>query len=117
MTTVEITGLELFGFHGALEEERRYGRKFLFDLRLEVGDQAGRTDRLEDAVDYRDVVTLVKTVCEGRKFTLLEALARSIGEELLRQFPVRAVRVRVRKLGVPVGAPVESTGATVELRG
>ena len=115
MTVLEVTGLELFGRHGALEEERRYGRKFLFDLRLEVGDQASGSDRLEDAVDYRDVVTLVKGICEGRQFTLLEALARTVAEELLRRFAVRHVQVRVRKVGAPVGAPVESTGATVEL--
>ncbi len=115
MTVLEVTGLELFGRHGALEEERRDGRTFLFDLQLEVGDLSGRTDRLEDAVDYRDVVTLVKGICESRQFTLLEALARAVAEELLGQFAVRHVHVRVRKAGAPVGAPVESTGATVEL--
>jgi 7,8-dihydroneopterin aldolase/epimerase/oxygenase len=115
MTTVELFGLELFGHHGALEEERRHGRKYLFDVRLEVGAEAGRSDRLEDTVDYRDVVTLVKAVSDGRQFTLLEALARAVAEELLRRFPVRHVHVRVRKIGAPLGAPVEWTAASVDL--
>jgi dihydroneopterin aldolase len=118
MTLLEISGLELFGRHGALEEERKYGRKFLFDVRLEVGDQAGRSDRLEDAVDYRDVVTLVKAVCDGRQFTLLEALARAVAEALLHHFPlVKQVHVRVRKVGAQLGAPVEWTGASIDLGG
>ena len=117
MTTIEVHGLELFGHHGALEEERRYGRKYLFDVMLEVGGDAGRSDRLEDTVDYRHIVTLVKAISEGRQFTLMEALARAVAEELLRQFPVRKVRVSVRKVGSPLGAPVEWTGATVELPG
>jgi 7,8-dihydroneopterin aldolase/epimerase/oxygenase len=116
VTLLEISGLELFGRHGALEEERRYGRKFLFDLRLEVGEQASRSDRLEDAVDYRDVVTLVKAVSDGRQYTLLEALARAMAEAVLRQFPaVKQVHVRVRKVGAQLGAPVEWTGASVDL--
>ena len=115
MTTIEISGLELFARHGVLEEERRYGRKFLFDLRLEVGDQGSRSDQLEDTVDYRDVVDLVKAVSEARQFTLLEALARSVAEEVLRRYPVSHVYVRVRKPGVPLGAPVEWAAASVEL--
>jgi dihydroneopterin aldolase len=115
MTSVEISGLELFGHHGVLEEERRYGRKFLFDVRLEVGDEAARSDRIEDTVDYRDIVAVVKAVSEGRQFNLLEALAREVGAELIRRLPVRAVHVRVRKVGVPLGAPVDWTGASVDL--
>ena len=117
MTLLEIWGLELFGHHGALEDERRYGRKFLFDLRLEVGDEAGRSDRLEDAVDYRELVSVVKAVNDARQFTLLEALARAVAEEIVRQFAVTKVHVRVRKVGVPLGAPVEWTGASVDLGG
>jgi len=117
MTTIEIHGLELFGHHGALEEERRYGRKYLFDVTLEVSGDAGRTDRLEDTVDYRNIVTLIKAISDGRQFTLMEALARAVAEELLRQFAVRKAHVRVRKVGSPLGAPVEWTGASVDLPG
>jgi dihydroneopterin aldolase len=115
MTTIELSGLEIFGHHGALEEERRYGRKYLFDVRLEVGDDAGRSDRLEDAVDYRDIVTLVKAVSDERQFTLMEALARAVADALFAQFTVKRAYVRVRKVGVPLGALVEWTGASVEL--
>lgn len=115
MTVLEISGLEVFGRHGALPRERRDGRKLLFDLRLEVGEVAARSDRLEDAVDYRDVVGLVKAVSEARQFTLLEALARAVAEEVLRRFPVSHVNVRVRKVGAPVGARVEWTGAGVDM--
>jgi len=115
MTVLEISGLELFGRHGALEEERRYGRKFLFDLRLEVGDESGRSDLLEDTVDYRELVSVVKAVNDERQFTLLEALARAVAEEILRRFSVTKVHVRVRKAGVPLGAPVEWAGASVDL--
>ena len=48
---VELRGLEVFGYHGVEEEERRIGQPFLFDVELEVGER-GANDRLEEAVDY-----------------------------------------------------------------
>jgi 7,8-dihydroneopterin aldolase/epimerase/oxygenase len=115
MTVVELRGLELHGRHGALDEEREAGQRFLFDVRLEVGDEAGRSDRLQDTVDYRDVAAAVREVSDGRRFTLLEALARAVAEELMRRFPLEGVSVRVRKPDVRLAAPVEWTAASVEL--
>jgi dihydroneopterin aldolase len=48
--TIELTGLLVHGFHGALDWERERGQNFLFDVELEVGE-AGSSDKLEDAVD------------------------------------------------------------------
>jgi len=114
MTVVEIQGLELRGRHGALQEEREAGQRFLFDVRVDVGE-AGRSDRLADAVDYRAVVAVVREVSDGRRFTLLEALAQAVAEELMSRFPLQAVSVRVRKPDVRLEAPVEWTAASVEL--
>ena len=112
MTSVEIIGLELHGFHGVNEDERRDGQRFLFDLWLDVPDSAASSDRIEDAVDYRDVVACVRGVSDGRKFQLLEALSAGVADAVLARFPVQRVRVRVRKPDVQLGAPVEHTAAT-----
>jgi len=114
MTTVEVIGLELHGFHGVDEDERRDGQRFLFDLWLEVPDAAGASDRIEDAVDYREVVACVREVSEGRTFRLLEALSAAVADAVLARFPVERVRVRVRKPDVRLDAPVEHTAATAE---
>ncbi len=114
MIAVELIGLELYGFHGVLEEERRDGQRFLFDLWLDVPDISARTDRIEDAVDYRDVVACVRGVSDGRKFQLLEALSAAVADAVLARFPVERVRVRVRKPEVQLGVPVEHAAATAE---
>lgn len=113
MITVELAGLEVFGYHGVEEDERRDGQPFLFDLALDVSD-AAVSDRIEDAVDYRGVVALVRVVSDGRQFQLLEALAAAVADELVARFPVERVRVRVRKPQVDVGLPIEWSAATVE---
>jgi dihydroneopterin aldolase len=113
---VEVEGLELQGHHGASVQEQDRGQRFLFDLRLEVSD-AALSDRLEDAVDYREVARCVRNVSDGRRFALLEALAAAVADAVVARFPVEAVRVRVRKPDVrPAGFTVAWTAATFERR-
>jgi dihydroneopterin aldolase len=111
MIRLELHGLELFGYHGVLEEEQRQGQTFLYDLQLEVGDGA-LSDRIEDALDYRDVVSVVREVSDGRRYDLIEALAAAVADTIVERFPVERVRVRVRKQ--PAGLRVEYSAAAVE---
>ena len=110
---IELRGIELHGFHGVLPEERQRGQRFLFDVRLDVPD-AAVSDRLDDAVDYREVVRAVQEVSDGRAFQLLEALAAAVADELLARFPADAARVRVRKPDVVLDPPVEFAAAIAE---
>jgi dihydroneopterin aldolase len=113
--TVELYGLEVPGAHGIEEQERRAPQAFLYDLRLEVPDEA-TSDRLEDTVDYREVVRCVQEISGGRQFRLLEAMAAAVADALVARFELEAARVRVRKPEVRLEAPVAWTAATVERR-
>ena len=99
MITVEVRDLRVFGRHGVHEEERERGQDFVFDVELEVGER-GTTDRLEDAVDYVEVARVVQEVSGGRQFSLLEALATAVADELEQRFAPERVRVRVKKPAV-----------------
>lgn len=111
---IEIQGLELLGYHGALEEERKKGQRFVFDITLAVHDAGIRTDQLRDTVDYTQVAARVRYVSDGRRFNLIEALAAAVADDLLESFPASVVRVRVRKPEVKLDDPAEYTAATVE---
>jgi dihydroneopterin aldolase len=110
VTTIELYGLELYGFHGVLEAERRDGQRFVYDLWLEVGER-GASDQIEDAVDYREVVACVRTLNDEPR-QLLEALAAAVADGLVARFALERVRVRVRKPDVAL--PVEFSAVTVE---
>jgi len=85
----------------------------LFGVELEVGDR-GADDRIENAVDYRDVAAVVREIADGR-FRLLEALASTIADTLIERFPVERAKVRVRKPEVrPSGVDLEFAAVTVE---
>jgi dihydroneopterin aldolase len=107
--TVEVTGLRLFGHHGVHAHEKEHGQDFVFDVELDVGER-GASDRLEDAVDYRDVAAVVRVVSEERAYDLLEALATAVARELLDRFLAERVRVRVTKPAVRPGG-LEGTAA------
>jgi dihydroneopterin aldolase/2-amino-4-hydroxy-6-hydroxymethyldihydropteridine diphosphokinase len=75
-----------------------------------VGER-GASDRIEDAVDYREVVDCVREVNEEPR-QLLEALAAAVADSLVERFALEHVRVRVRKPDVAL--PVEFSAVTVE---
>lgn len=111
---VELHGLEVFGRHGVLEDERRDGRLFLYDVSLELSE-SGLSDRIENTIDYREVATCVREVSDGRRFHLLEALAATVADTLLERFQPERVRVCVRKPGLEIaGLAAAHSAATVE---
>jgi len=112
MNTVEVRGLRLFGRHGVHAHEKENGQDFLFDVDLDVGER-GSSDRLEDAVDYREVARAVAEVSDARSYDLLEALAAAVADELLRRFDPERVVVRVVKPAVKPGGLDGTAGVSV----
>jgi 7,8-dihydroneopterin aldolase/epimerase/oxygenase len=109
---VELAGLEIPGRHGVDERERETEQRFVYDVALELPEPS--RDELEQTVDYREVVAVVRELSDGRQFRLLESMAATAADALLARFPAERVRVRVRKPEVQLGAAIEHTAATVE---
>ena len=111
---IELRGLVVHGFHGVLDEERREGQPFVFDVSLVAGEDAARTDDVQDAIDYRAVASAVVEVSSRQRYHLLEALAAAVADELVRRFAVERARVRVRKPEVRLAAPLDYAAVSVE---
>jgi dihydroneopterin aldolase len=114
--SIELRGLRFVGTHGALPEEAVRPQPFEVDLEL-IADlhEAGRSDALEDTVDYGELCEAVRTVIEGDHATLLEHLAEEVASRALAVAGERAVGVvvTVRKLRPPV--PVALASAAVRI--
>jgi dihydroneopterin aldolase len=110
--SIEVRDLRLFGRHGVHEREKRDGQEFVFDVELAVGDR-GSSDRLEDAVDYREVARTVQEVSDARSYNLLEALATAVADELLARFGAERAVVRVVKPAVKPGGLDGTAGVSV----
>jgi dihydroneopterin aldolase len=108
---IELQGLEIPGRHGATPEEHEREQPFLYDLELELPEPGA--DRLEETVDYREVVDVVREVSATER-QLLETLASAVADALMQRFPLQRARVRVRKPEVRLDAPIAWTAATAE---
>ena len=86
------------GRHGVSAAERSRPQRFWVDVELETNvARAGRSDRLEDTVDYRAVRSIAREVVEGEPAHLIEALADRIARRAVQVPGVKAVTVRVAK--------------------
>jgi dihydroneopterin aldolase len=86
------------GRHGVRPAEREQPQEFKVDVKLKTDlVQAGRSDRVEETVDYRRVYAIAKAVVEGESVQLIETLAHRIAERVLELDRVDAVSVRVAK--------------------
>ncbi len=107
-----IEGLQLFGYHGVLAEERERGQLFSLDIELEFDFPAG--DELAQTIDYVRVIETAQRVNETGSFQLLESLAQALAERVLGDFAlVQRVRVRACKQHPPLGILVNSVTAEV----
>ena len=109
---IRVQGMILYGHHGVTDAEQAVGRTFEVDVELVLDlSTAAEKDDLSATVDYAVVCELVRRVNEAGPYRLLEAFAHRIAEQILLQFPVETVTVRVRKPHPPVGSAV----GTVEI--
>ena len=76
-----IRGLRELGVHGVLPEEQVRPQPFQVDLELLVDTSAaGKSDDLDDTVDYSAVCDAVGRVVASESYALLERLAARIAE-------------------------------------
>ncbi len=103
MDVIQLTGIRCYGYTGYLPEERFLGQWFEVDLRIGVNlATAGQSDRIEDTLDYRSVITAVKEIISLSKFDLVEKLAETIITTVLSFDKVQQVELKLHKPGAPI---------------
>jgi len=113
---IELRGLRALGVHGVLPEERVRAQPFEVDLDLEIDlGPAGRSDALDDSVDYGALAQAAVEEVEGPHAALLERLAERIAGAVLHAGApaATAVTVTVRKTRPPVPFELASAGVTI----
>ncbi|MEL7832631.1 dihydroneopterin aldolase [Fodinibius sp. Rm-B-1B1-1] len=116
MDTLTIKSLRFKGYHGYYQQEREEGNNFEIDLTFHADlRNAGDSDRLEDTIDYQQVLKTVELVMKGPSVKLIETLTKRIGDQLFEQFSdVRQLKVAVRKLNPPLN--VETAYSEIQMQ-
>ena len=114
---IELRGLRVAGICGALPEEQSRPQPLEVDLDV-VADlsAAGRSDQLDDTVDYGALCDVVERMVTTEGCQLLEHLAERIAEVVLTDGRIEEVTVAVRKLRPPVPQLLDTSGVRITRR-
>jgi 7,8-dihydroneopterin aldolase/epimerase/oxygenase len=98
-----LRGIQAYGHLGVTQKERDLGQRVEADVELAYPPvRARRPDTLDAVIDYEELHRVVRVQIEQSRCRLLETLAEELALALLAQFDAERVRVRVRKLHIPV---------------
>ena len=102
-------------YHGVLEDEKKYGNEFLLTLSLDLDTAlAGKTDNLDDTLNYQLVYDVVKKEMETPS-ELIEHIAQRIITQVMKQFPtVQSANLSLSKLNPPLGGKVEKVSISLQ---
>ena len=98
MDRILISDLLVRCIIGVNEDERREKQDVLINLEISTDlGKAGKSDRFEDALDYRDLKKRIMAMVENSRFYLVEALAEAVASLCLEHQAVLQAQVRVEK--------------------
>jgi 7,8-dihydroneopterin aldolase/epimerase/oxygenase len=111
---IVLHDMRFMGRHGVHEREQLEAQPFAVDVELVLNLQpAGVDDDLAKTVDYGSVFEVCRQIVESTSFRLIEALAEALAHEILAEFRVPEVGVRVRKLEPPIEGTLAYAGVEV----
>lgn len=95
---IVLEGMTFSGRHGVRPAERARAQDFKVDVEVETDlVRPGKSDQVEDSVDYRVLRAIAQEVIEGESVSLIETLAARIADRVLKLPKVETVSVRVAK--------------------
>jgi dihydroneopterin aldolase len=98
---------------GVWDWERRIRQTVSIDLEMGTDvRRAAATDRIDDALNYRDVAKRLIAFVTDSRFQLVETLAEAVARIVVTEFGVPWVRVSVAKPGAVQGS--KEVGVVIE---
>ena len=113
MDIVYLHGIKVETVIGVWDWERLIKQTLLVDI--DVGTDtsiAGKSDDLADTINYQAIAEVVTKIARENSFALVEALGEEISSQLLKQFSLPYIKVRINKQGAVPG--VRDLGIIIE---
>ena len=109
MDCIRIKSLKVKARHGVYEFERKKDGTFELDIEIYLPlKKPGQSDKLEDTIDYDNIVSIATKAFVKKDYNLVEAAAESVCEKLLDALNVYKVILRVRKPHAPINADFDT---------
>lgn len=114
MDEIRLTGIEVLAKHGVLDFEQRTAQMFRIDVVAGLDLMTpGRSDDLEDTIDYGSLAVEVREVVGSESHALIERVAARVAETVLAHDLVDRVTVTVHKPSAPVEVALEDVSVTI----
>ena len=107
--SIRVNNLKIPARHGGFKFEKEKDGIFEIDLELFLPlNKSGKSDNLEDTINYQDIITITTEVFTCKKYSLVEAAAEAVCDSLLNEFEIDNIIIRVRKPHAPIKADFDS---------
>ena len=95
---VKIKGLKVNAVIGVFDWERAIEQPLLIDVSMATDiSEAGKSDDINDAINYKEVCDDITELCQQTKALLIERLAELIAANILSKYNTTQVEVSVAK--------------------
>jgi 7,8-dihydroneopterin aldolase/epimerase/oxygenase len=116
MTTIRVSGLEVYAYHGVPDAEQSVGHRYVADITLGVEEEARESDDISDTVNYAEVAAITENVLTGSSRRTLEFLANEIAKKLKDSSErIGTVSVNLSKITPPMPFICEAVSVEIEL--
>lgn len=113
MDIIFIRNLRVKTIIGIFDWERRIRQVVYINIEIAAdAAKAARSDRIEDATDYKSITKAVIECVENSECRLIETLVEKVAEMIMSQFNVAWLRLTLNKKGAIRHA--EDVGITIE---
>jgi dihydroneopterin aldolase len=101
MATIFIEGLEVYTLIGVYDFERTDKQKLKLDLTIKYPlKKAGKSDNLDDTLNYAQIATDIEQFAASSSFKLLEAFGYHLKKHLQQKFKIK-VKIKITKFILP----------------
>ncbi|EKQ52190.1 MULTISPECIES: 2-amino-4-hydroxy-6-hydroxymethyldihydropteridine diphosphokinase [unclassified Clostridium] len=118
MDKMYIKDLELFGFHGVFEEEKKLGQKFILSFELELDLKlAGKTGDLTKSVHYGELCEKIEEEFNRENYDLIETVTLNLADFILNEYKlISGVKVFLKKPWAPIKKHLDTVEIMIERR-
>jgi FolB domain-containing protein len=104
---VHVEQLEMFAHVGVPDDERDKPQRITVTITAwPKANLHALGDDIDSTINYSAIARSVRNVVNERRDKLIETLAEKIAERLLRELPIRRLRIELRKFVLPDAAYV-----------
>jgi dihydroneopterin aldolase len=114
MHQIILEGINVYAYHGCLEEEGRIGANYIVNITMYTDfTEAAQTDDLSKTIDYVTVYNIAKEEMAIRS-KLIEYPAQRIVNRLKKEFKtLQKVEVKVTKVNPPMNGDVDRVSVVI----